>query len=199
EQEAHTLKTQSDDLMMQFAEKESEMKDIRDMAEKATIKKGSLEQSLLDSDETIQDLRSKFDEANKELNASKNTLEIMEKQGTMSSEEKYQYELNVQKLQKKIDQTKKTLKSVEAFLNTDPKYRVLYILNDFQRPLIQEELSKILNISHEVASKYIYELDYFGYIKQNIVDGKKLIESTSLLTPPLTLEEPTEKEEATKE
>ncbi len=199
EQEAHTLKTQSDELMMQFAEKESEMKDIREMAEKATIEKESLEQSLLDNDEIIQDLRAKFDEANKELNATKNTLEIMEKQGTMSSEEKYQYELNVQKLQKKIDQTKKILKSVEAFLNTDPKYRVLYILNDFQRPLIQEELSKILNISHEVASKYIYELDYFGYIKQNIVDGKKLIESTALLTPPLTLEEPTEKEEATKE
>jgi myosin heavy subunit len=197
EQEAHTLKTQSDELMMQFAEKESEMNDIREMA---TIEKESLEQSLLDNDEAIQDLRARFDEANKELNATKNTLEIMEKQGTMSSEEKYQYELNVQKLQKKIDQTKKTLKSVEAFLNTDPKYRVLYLLNDFQRPLVQEELAKILNISHEIASKYIYELDYFGYVKQNIVDGKNLIESTALLTPPLTLEESTEKEEeATKE
>ena len=199
EQESHTLRTQSDEFMMQFAEKESEMNDIRDIAEKATIEKESLEQFLLDKDESLQDLRAKLDESSKELNSTKNTLEIMEKQGTMSSEEKYQYELNVQKLQKKIDQTKKTLKSVEAFLNTDPKYRVLYILNDFQRPLVQEELAKILNISHEVASKYIYELDYFGYIKQNIVDGKKILESTALLTPPLTLEEPTEKEETTEE
>ncbi|MHA1202042.1 MAG: hypothetical protein ACTSQ4_05930 [Candidatus Heimdallarchaeaceae archaeon] len=175
------------------------MNDIREMAEKATIEKEGLEQTLLDNDETVQDLRAKFDEANKELSSTKNTLEIMEKQGSMSSEEKYQYELNVQKLQKKIDQTKKTLKSVEVFLNTDPKYRVLYLLNDFQRPLAQEELSKILNISHEVASKYIYELDYFGYVKQNIIDGRNLIESTALLTPPLTLDEPTEKEEATKE
>ena len=198
EQEAHTLRTQSDELMLQLAEKETEMKEIRDMAEKATIDKESLEQVLLDKDESIEDLRAKLDETNKELNASRNTLEIMEKQGTMSSEEKYQYELNVQKLQKKIDQTKKTLKSVEAFLNTDPKYRVLYILNDIQRPLVKEEIAKILNISQEIASKYIFELDYFGYIKQNIIDGKNLIESTALLTPPLTFEEPI-KEESSKE
>jgi hypothetical protein len=83
-------------------------------------------------------------------------------------------------------------------LNTDPKYRILYILNDFQRPLVKEEISKLLNIPPEVAAKYIYELDYFGYIKQNIVSGKTQIEATALLTPPLSYEEEEEEKPKTK-
>ena len=58
----------------------------------------------------------------------------------------------------------------------------------------KEELSKMLNVPDEVASKYVFELDYFGYIKQNIDSGKTFIESTALLTPPLSYEEEKEEE-----
>jgi chromosome segregation ATPase len=175
--------------MLQFAEKEAEIKELRDIADKTISEREKVEEQILEKQDSIEDLKARLEESTKELANTKNTLITMEKQGTISSEEKYQYELNIQKLRKKIDNLNKTLKSVEAFLNTDPKYRVLYLLNDFQRPLAKEELSKMLNVPEEVASKYIFELDYFGYIKQNIEAGKTLIESTALLTPPLSYEE----------
>lgn len=194
EQELHKLQTQTDEMMLQFAEKEAEMKELRDIAEKATVDKTSIEEQMLDKQDEIEDLKARLEETKQEVVTTKATLETMEKQGTLSSEEKYQYELNIQKLNKQLDYSNKTLRSVEAFLNTDPKYRILYILNDFQKPMLKEDLSKLLNIPNEIASKYIYELDYFGYIKQNIVSGKTQIESTALLTPPLSYEEE-EKEE----
>ena len=189
EQETHTLQTHVDEMMLQVAEKETEMIEVRELEEKSTIEKEKLEEQMLDKQDEIEDLKARLDESAAELETTKQTLETMEKQGTMTSEEKYQYELDIQRLRKKIERTKKTLKSVEAFLNTDPKYRILYLLNDFQRPLVKDEISKMLNIPKEVAAKYIYELDYFGYIKQNIVSGKTNIESTALLTPPLSYEE----------
>ena len=189
EQETHTLQTHVDAMMLQIAEKETEMVEVRELEEKSTIEKEKLEEQMLDKQDEIEDLKARLDESAAELETTKQTLETMEKQGTMTSEEKYQYELDIQRLRKKIERTKKTLKSVEAFLNTDPKYRILYLLNDFQRPLVKDEISKMLNIPKEVAAKYIYELDYFGYIKQNIVSGKTNIESTALLTPPLSYEE----------
>ncbi|MCG3216209.1 MAG: hypothetical protein KAS63_05800 [Candidatus Heimdallarchaeota archaeon] len=189
EQETHTLQTHVDEMMLQIAEKETEMVEVRELEEKSTIEKEKLEEQMLDKQDEIEDLKARLDESAAELETTKQTLETMEKQGTMTSEEKYQYELDIQRLRKKIERTKKTLKSVEAFLNTDPKYRILYLLNDFQRPLVKDEISKMLNIPKEVAAKYIYELDYFGYIKQNIVSGKTNIESTALLTPPLSYEE----------
>ena len=196
EQELHGLQTTTDEMMLQFAEKEAEIQEIRDIAEKATDEREKVEEQMLERQDTLEDLKARLEESTKELADTKNTLLTMEKQGTISSEEKYQYELNIQKLRKKIDNLNKTLKSVEAFLNTDPKYRVLYLLNDFQRPLAKEELSKMLNVPEEVASKYIFELDYFGYIKQNIVAGKTLIESTALLTPPLSYDEEKEEKES---
>ena len=196
EEELHNLQTQADEMILQFAEKEAELKELRDLAEKSVSEREKTEEQILEKQDTIEDLKARLDESHKELVTTKRTLETMEKQGTISSEEKYQYELNIQKLKKKIDTLNKSLKSVEAFLNTDPKYRILYLLNDFQRPLVKEELSKMLNVPDEVASKYVFELDYFGYIKQNIDSGKTFIESTALLTPPLSYEE--EKEEETK-
>ncbi|MEE9409466.1 MAG: hypothetical protein V3V41_00890, partial [Candidatus Heimdallarchaeota archaeon] len=163
EQETHTLQTHVDEMMLQVAEKETEMIEVRELEEKSTIEKEKLEEQMLDKQDEIEDLKARLDESAAELETTKQTLETMEKQGTMTSEEKYQYELDIQRLRKKIERTKKTLKSVEAFLNTDPKYRILYLLNDFQRPLVKDEISKMLNIPKEVAAKYIYELDYFGY------------------------------------
>ncbi|MCG3227277.1 MAG: hypothetical protein H7645_10175 [Candidatus Heimdallarchaeota archaeon] len=199
DQELHELQKQTEEMMLQFAEKETEMKEIRDLAENATLEKTKIEEQILDKQDEIEDIKARLAESKEELKTTKQTLDVMEKQGTMTSEEKYKYELDIQKLRKKIDYSQRTLKSVEAFLNTDPKYRILYILNDFQRPLVKEEISKLLNIPEEVAAKYIYELDYFGYIKQNIVSGKTQIEATALLTPPLSYEEESEKAESTAE
>ncbi len=196
EQEAHKLQTTVDEMMLQFAEKEAEMQELRDISEKSTTEREKVEEQMLEKQDSIEDLKARLEESNKELNETKNTLLTMEKQGTISSEEKYQYELDIQKMRKKVDNLNKTLKSVEAFLNTDPKYRVLYLLNDFQRPMAKEELSKMLNVPEEVASKYIFELDYFGYIKQNIDAGKTFIESTALLTPPLSYEDENEEKES---
>ena len=196
DQELHELQKQTEEMMLQFAEKETEMKEIRDLAENATLEKTKIEEQILDKQDEIEDIKARLAESKEELKTTKQTLDVMEKQGTMTSEEKYKYELDIQKLRKKIDYSQRTLKSVEAFLNTDPKYRILYILNDFQRPLVKEEISKLLNIPEEVAAKYIYELDYFGYIKQNIVSGKTQIEATALLTPPLSYEEESEKAES---
>ncbi len=196
EQELHKLQTQADEMILHFAEKEAVIKEFRDLAEKADVEREKVEEQILEKQDSIEDLKARLEESQKELTTTKSTLETMEKQGTISSEEKYQYELNIQRLKKKIDTLNKSLKSVEAFLNTDPKYRILYLLNDFQRPLAKEELSKILNVPEEVASKYVFELDYFGYIKQNIESGKTFIESTALLTPPLSYEE--EEEETIK-
>ena len=53
----------------------------------------------------------------------------------------------------------------------------------------------MLKIPEEVATKYIFELDYFGYIKQNVISGETNIESTALLKPPLVYEEETENKE----
>ena len=196
EQEAHKLQTTVDEMMLQFAEKEAEMQELRDISEKATAEREKVEEQMLEKQDSIEDLKARLEESNKELHETKNTLLTMEKQGTISSEEKYQYELDIQKMRKKVDNLNKTLKSVEAFLNTDPKYRILYLLNDFQRPMAKEELSKMLNVPEEVASKYIFELDYFGYIIQNIDAGKTFIESTALLTPPLSYEDEKEEEES---
>ena len=196
EQEAHKLQTTVDEMMPQFAEKEAELQELRDISEKSTTEREKVEEQMLEKQDSIEDLKARLEESNKELNETKNTLLTMEKQGTISSEEKYQYELDIQKMRKKVDNLNKTLKSVEAFLNTDPKYRVLYLLNDFQRPMAKEELSKMLNVPEEVASKYIFELDYFGYIKQNIDAGKTFIESTALLTPPLSYEDENEEKES---
>ncbi len=196
EQEAHKLQTTADEMMLQFAEKETELQELRDIAEKATTEREKVEEQMLEKQDSIEDLKARLEESTKELNETKNTLLTMEKQGTISSEEKYKYELDIQKMRKKVDNLNKTLKSVEAFLNTDPKYRVLYLLNDFQRPMAKEELSKMLNVPEEVASKYIFELDYFGYIRQNIDAGKTFIESTALLTPPLTYEDEEEEKES---
>ena len=196
EQEAHKLQTTVDEMMLQFAEKEAELQELRDISEKSTTEREKVEEQMLEKQDSIEDLKARLEESNKELNETKNTLLTMEKQGTISSEEKYQYELDIQKMRKKVDNLNKTLKSVEAFLNTDPKYRVLYLLNDFQRPMAKEELSKMLNVPEEVASKYIFELDYFGYIRQNIDAGKTFIESTALLTPPLSYEDENEEKES---
>ena len=196
EQEAHKLQTTVDEMMPQFAEKEAELQELRDISEKSTTEREKVEEQMLEKQDSIEDLKARLEESNKELNETKNTLLTMEKQGTISSEEKYQYELDIQKMRKKVDNLNKTLKSVEAFLNTDPKYRVLYLLNDFQRPMAKEELSKMLNVPEEVASKYIFELDYFGYIRQNIDAGKTFIESTALLTPPLSYEDENEEKES---
>ena len=193
EQELHSLQNQADEMILQYAEKEAEIKELRDIADKSVVEREKIEEQIIEKQDIIEDLKARLEESQKELITTKRTLETMEKQGTISSEEKYQYELNIQRLKKKIDNLNKSLKSVEAFLNTDPKYRIIYLLNDFQRPLAKEELSKILNVPEEVASKYVFELDYFGYIKQNIESGKTFIESTALLTPPLSYEE--EKEE----
>ncbi len=195
EQELHRLQTQADEMILQFAEKDAEIRELKDLADKSVIEREKVEEQILEKQDSIEDLKARLDESQKELVTTRSTLETMQKQGTISSEEKYEYELNIQRLKKKIDTISKSLKSVEAFLNTDPKYRILYLLNDFQRPLAKEELSKMLNVPDEVASKYVFELDYFGYIKQNIESGKTFIESTALLTPPLSYEE--EKEEET--
>ncbi|MHA1199333.1 MAG: hypothetical protein ACTSQF_08320 [Candidatus Heimdallarchaeaceae archaeon] len=196
DQELHKLQTQADEIILQFAEKEAEIQEFRDLADKSVSEREKVEEQILERQDSIEDLKARLDESQKELNTTKSTLETMEKQGTLSSEEKYRYELDIQRLKKRLDTLGKSLKSVEAFLNTDPKYRILYLLNDFQRPLAKEELSKMLNVPDEVASKYVFELDYFGYIKQNIESGKTFIESTALLTPPLSYDE--EKEEETK-
>ena len=195
ETETYQLRTQTDEMMLQIAEKEAEIKEVEDLRQKEKEEVEELEEKLLEQQDKVEDFKARLEETVKELTDTKKTMAVMEKEGTMSSDEKYQYELSVQKHSKRIDQLKSTLKSLESFLNTDPKYRILYLLNDFQRPLAKKELAKMLKIPEEVATKYIFELDYFGYIKQNVISGETKIESTALLKPPLIYEEETENKE----
>ncbi|MHA1686862.1 MAG: hypothetical protein ACTSYD_10750 [Candidatus Heimdallarchaeaceae archaeon] len=196
EQELHRVQTQLDELMLQLAEKEAEIREIQELQTRETKEKQSLAKELEMKNSEIAELERKLNETLEDLKATKHTIEVMEKQGTMSSEEKYQYELKLQKLSKKADNLRSMLKSLVAFLNTDPKYRILYLLNDFNRPLNIEELTGILKLPKEIIMKYLYELDYFGYIKRNIESGKMLIESTTPLIGPAIEEKIGDKEES---
>ena len=189
ERELHAVQTQIDEFMLQIAEKDAESRELQERANNLSEEKEKIQKELEAQQEKIKELTSKLEETEKELINTKVTLDKIEKQGTISSEEKYQYELDIQKLRKKIDTLSTSLKSLEGFLNTDPKYRILYILNDFSRALTIEELSKILSMRKEILMKYIYELDYFGYIKKAMDKGTISIESTAVLSPPLVQEE----------
>lgn len=189
QQELHSLKSQLDEIMLELAEKEAVIKELSDFKDGHQGEKQIYEEKLAEKEQEFAKLREEYDLRCKELETAKNTVDMMEKQGTMSSEEKYAYELKVQKLKRNIDYLKKTIKSVESFLNTDPKYRILYLLSDFNRPLSFEEIQNILKIENEVLSKYLFELDYFGYVKKSIEGTKTMIINTSLLTPPLSYEE----------
>jgi len=189
EEEVHRLQTQIDEIMMEIAEKEAVIKELTEANEKLNADKNKLEKTINEKSKEIETLKSKIEDTEKELETTKHTLEVLQKQGTMASDEKYEYELKIQKLKLKLENMFKLLKELEAFLNTDPKYRILYLLNDFQRPLMVEELVKILNVPIELVAKYIYELDYFGYIKKNLEGDRIFIQTTSKLVPPLYSEE----------
>ena len=103
---------------------------------------------------------------------------------TTSLEGSGEWDKKLQKLRQEKLQIQLAEKYLRNFISRDPKYQLLFILNDLNAPLTFEELCEILQLPMDYIVKLISELEEAEFVYIDVKDNVRRVHLSKRLNPP---------------
>ena len=103
---------------------------------------------------------------------------------TTSLEGSGEWDKKLQKLRQEKLQIQLAEKYLRNFISRDPKYQLLFILNDLNAPLTFEELCEVLQLPMDYVVKLTSELEEAEFVYIDVKDNVRRVHLSKRLNPP---------------
>ncbi|MHA1205975.1 MAG: hypothetical protein ACTSSO_00225 [Candidatus Hodarchaeales archaeon] len=157
----------------------SRQEDLNKEVDSSRSKSAEIEREKERYENEIKSLTLRLSESTKENERWNRKVQEYKNEITKNTQEATVFNKQISKLESKSSQLMETVEVLQIYLSKNPKYAILFLLQDIQKASV-EELAKTIAIQLVFTERLVKELESEGWIEYNVDKGQVTLKKSFL-------------------